>query len=326
MKYHFILNPKAGNGKRIEEVSEAIKNECDASGIDYCIYFTKAPLDATEYVKKSVNEYNGKQRFYACGGDGTLCELINGAPNNDNVEFGLMPIGTGNDFRRNFSDKEMFFDIKRQIAGESRKVDLLKYNDRYCINIINIGFDCNVVHEMGKIKNVKFIPNKLAYIAGIVVTLFKKLYCKMKINAEGIDEIDRDLLLIAVANGKFYGGGFKAAPYASLHDSIFDISIIEKVSRFTFISLVGKYKKGEHLETKKGKKCVTYLRAKDLTIEFEKPTKICIDGEIEIADKVKIAIAPSAASFIIPEGALELEKDSKLDAEIHVVNMSSLVK
>ncbi len=326
MKYHFILNPKAGNGKRVDEISRAIETACEEAKIDYCIYTTKAPLDATEYVKKALEEQDGSHRFYACGGDGTLCELINGAPNNDRAEFGLVPIGTGNDFRRNFSDKDMFFDIKRQIEGESRKIDLLKYEDRYCVNIINIGFDCNVVYEMGKIKNVKFIPNKLAYIAGIVVTLFKKMYCKMKITAEGIDEIDRELLLIAIANGKFYGGGFKAAPYASLHDSIFDISIVEKVSRLTFMSLVGKYKKGTHLETKTGKRCITYLRAKDLTIEFDKPTNICVDGEIEFAEKVKISIEPSAASFIIPKGAVELEKDSTLSDDTRIVNCSSIVK
>ena len=74
--------------------------------------------------------------------------------------------------------KEFFFDIEKQIKGKSEKIDLLECNGRYCVNIVNIGFDCNVVYEMEKIRNAKIVPNKLAYIAGIVVTLFKKMYSK----------------------------------------------------------------------------------------------------------------------------------------------------
>ena len=298
---------------------------CDELGVNYNVYITNAPLDATEYVRKAALGTNEAQRFYACGGDGTLCELINGAPNNENVEFGLIPIGTGNDFRRNFSNKEMFFDIERQIKGKSEKIDLLKCNGRYCVNIVNIGFDCNVVYEMDKIRNVKIIPNKLAYIAGIVVTLFKKMYSKMRITAEGIPEIDRELLLIAIANGKFYGGGFKAVPFASLHDGMIDISIIEKVSRLTFISLVGKYKIGTHLETKTGKKCITYLRSNALKLEFEKPINICIDGEVEKAEGLNIEIEPSATSFIIPDGVTELSRDTTIPEDARVINCSTLI-
>ena len=150
------------------------------------------------------------------------------------------------------------------------------------------------------------------------------MYTKIKINADSIDEIDRKLLLIAIANGKYYGGGFKAMPYASIHDSKLDISIVEKVSRFTFLSLVGKYKKGTHLDTKKGKKCITYLRTNSLTLKFDTPKKICIDGEIEIAEKVNIEVAPAAVSFIIPEGAKELERDSIIPSDTTIVNCSTL--
>ena len=325
MKYHFVINPKAGNGKKTQELSEQITKVCDELGVNYNVYLTKAPLDATEYVRQAALDTSETHRFYACGGDGTLCELINGAPNNDNVEFGLIPIGTGNDFRRNFDNKEMFFDIERQINGKSAKIDLLKCNGRYCVNIVNIGFDCNVVYEMDKIRNVKIIPNKLAYVAGIVVTLFKKMYSKMKITAEGIPEIDRELLLIAIANGRFYGGGFKAVPFASLHDGMIDISIIEKVSRLTFISLVGKYKEGTHLKTKNGQKCITYLRSNSLKLEFEKPIKICIDGEVETAVGLDIEIAPSATSFIIPDGVKELDNDAAFSEDTRVINCSSLI-
>jgi diacylglycerol kinase family enzyme len=147
----------------------------------------------------------------------------------------------------------------------------------------------------------------------------------MKITAHDIPQIDRDILLIAVANGKFYGGGFKAAPYASLHDSKIDVSIVEKISRATFISLVGKYKKGEHLDTAVGKKCVTYFKTDSLSIEFDQERKICIDGELETQKRLDISIEHDCASFIIPNGSQELDNTLPLADDVKIVNCSSLV-
>ena len=147
----------------------------------------------------------------------------------------------------------------------------------------------------------------------------------MKIIANDIPQINRDILLIAIANGKFYGGGFKAAPYASLHDSKIDVSIVEKISRATFISLVGKYKKGEHLDTAIGKKCVTYFKTDSLSIEFDQERKICIDGELETRPKLDISIEHDCVSFSSPRGSQELDNDYALADDTKIINCSSLV-
>lgn len=324
MKYHFILNPYAGKGNQIEFYQKKIKEICDKNNLDYSIHLTDAPGEATEYVSLQLKDSTDVHRFYSFGGDGTLSEIVNGVYPHNNAEVGLIPIGTGNDFCRNFTEKENFFDIEKQIEGHTEKIDLLKYNGKYCVNMMNVGFDCNVAYNTQDMKKKKFIPNKLAYIAAILKTLFQKMYSHQTITIDGENTIDREILLTAIANGSFCGGGFNATPYASLTDSTLDISIVEKISRLSFISLVGAYKKGTHLNTNKGKRCVSYIRATSLKMRFNTPTRICIDGEIESATELDISIAPRTLSFIIPKGSSMVSKDSLPQSKETIVNLAKL--
>lgn len=322
MKYHFILNPYAGKGNKIDFYTDKIKEICEKENLEYYIHKTLAPCEATEYVKAQLEASSDFHRFYSFGGDGTLNEILNGAIGHENAEIGLIPIGTGNDYCRNFTEKENFFDIGKQIRGSAEKVDVLKYNDKYCMNMINVGFDCNVAYNTQAMKKKRFIPNKLAYVAALIKTLFEKMYSHQTINIDGETAIDREVLLTAIANGSFCGGGFNAVPYASLTDATLDISIVEKVSRLKFISLVGSYKSGTHLEKKLGKKCVSYIRASSLKMDFDTEMKICIDGEIEMASSLDISVSPRAISFIIPEGSSLFSKNDLPQLKQKVVNLS----
>ena len=321
MKYHFILNPSAGKGNQISVFEGKINEICKRNALDYDIHITQAQGEATEYVKSILSKDKELHRFYAFGGDGTFSEVVNGIYPHENAEIGLVPTGTGNDFCRNFTEKENFFDIEKQINGVSERIDILRYNDKYCINMLNIGFDCNVVCNTLRVKKNRLIPNKLSYIAALVITLFEKLFSHQKITIDGETVVDRDILLTAIANGSFCGGGFHAIPYASLVDSTLDISIVEKISRLKFISLVGTYKKGTHLDTKAGKKCVSYIRANSLKMEFNTPTKICVDGEIEVANSLDISVIPKGISFIIPQGSSMICADESV-SELKYVNLA----
>ncbi|MBQ5800447.1 MAG: diacylglycerol kinase family lipid kinase [Clostridia bacterium] len=322
MKYHFILNPHAGKGNKIGFYAEKVKEICEKEGLDYNIHETLAPCEATEYVKKELEGSSDTHRFYSFGGDGTLNEILNGAFGHENAEIGLIPIGTGNDFCRNFTEKEFFFDIEKQIKGTAEKVDVLKYNDKYCMNMINVGFDCNVAYNTQAMKEKRFIPNKLAYVAALVKTLFEKMYSHQTITVDGETMVDREVLLTAIANGSFCGGGFNAVPYASVTDSTLDVSIVEKISRIKFISLVASYKKGTHLEKPVGKRCVSYIRASSLKMEFDREMRICIDGEIEMASTIDISVVPKAISFVIPEGSSIISKDHLPELKKKVVNLT----
>lgn len=308
MVYHFILNPMSGKNlkkakKSVKAMTDKIRSACQKRQLSYRIYYTTSVGDATDYVTSMVNSSQDRQRFICVGGDGTINEIVNSAPASPNVEFGVIPHGSGNDFVKNFTHTELFADIDAQIDGEPVSLDLIKCNDMYCANMINIGFDCSVVKEANRLKKMKLVTPGLSYIGGVVVALFKKCGTKMRLIFDDGDIIDSTLLLTAIGNGKFCGGGFDAAPEALLNDGLMDIAIIKKVSRLTFIGLVGSYKKGTYLTNKKAQKYIKYKRVSHFKMEFNDPIPICIDGEIKGAKNIEFSIVRNAFNFVIPKGS-----------------------
>ena len=102
------------------------------------------------------------------------------------------------------------------------------------------------------------------------------------------------------ANGKYYGGGYKAAPKAIIDDGLLDALVVKNISRLRFVTLIKDYKRGTHLEKKKFEKIIKFAKAKRIKIEFEKQVCICLDGEISYTSSVDIKIEPSKLRFIIP--------------------------
>ena len=223
MIYHFILNPKSGRSPRQKKLEQEIKDACTKRQLSYHIYYTTCAGDATEYVKSMIRISSERQRFICIGGDGTINEIANSAPNNLNVEFGVIPSGSGNDFVRNFSNTKLFSDIEAQLDGEPIAIDLIKCNDFYCVNMVNIGFDCAVVKEADKLKRHKLVTPGFSYILGVVVVLFKKFGTKMKLIFDDGETLEKEFTLTAIGNGKFCGGGFMAAPRALLTDGLLDV-------------------------------------------------------------------------------------------------------
>lgn len=314
IKHFFIINPAAGKGKEGKPLSQIIRDACTAAGADYGIYYTTARGDATRYVKDAIAKkpHGETYRFYACGGDGTLSEVVNGAINEnagitasplERVEVGCIPIGTGNDFVRNFSSPEFFLDITKQLLADATPIDCYSYNNSgYGVNMVNIGFDCEVAVKASELKKHKLIPKGLAYVAGIGVLLKQNRGKLIHVINEDNSEVTREFQLVSAANGGFCGGGFYSAPNSSLSDGLLDISLIDKVTRREFIGLVGAYKSGKHLETKLGKRIVTYTKAKAVCFEFSEPTNVCIDGEISVLERLDITVIPKAVAFAIPVG------------------------
>lgn len=283
-------------------MEQEIKAACIKRQLDYHIYYTTGVGDATEYVKSMIRISQDRQRFICVGGDGTINELANSAPCNPDIEFGVIPNGSGNDFVRNFTNTRLFSNIDAQIDGDMMSFDLIKCNDTYCANMVNIGFDCSVVKEAVKLKKAKLITPGLSYILGVVVVLFKKFGTKMRLVFDDGQIYEKEFTLTAIGNGKFCGGGFMAAPYALLKDGLMDIIAIDKISRMTFISLVSYYKEGTHLENKRAQKHIKHWRVPHFKMEFDTPIPICIDGEIKGAKNLDFSVVPNAFNFIIPKG------------------------
>lgn len=267
-------------------------------------------------------------RFYAVGGDGTLNEVANGAYGYDRVEIAMIPAGTGNDFPRSFGELKYFEDIEAQILGEGRPVDLIRYEAvvpnpltgsisydldsifdsdpdpvvRYCINMFNIGLDCNVADKVAKIKEYPFVPGPMAYGLGVGIVLGKKEGVNLEICLDNGEIYEGDLMLVAIGNGSYCGGGFKGVPRASVDDGFIDISIVEDISRRTFLSLLGKYRKGTHLEDPAVRSFLTYRRCKSLTIRPISAVKLCTDGEISMVGETTFEIIPGGIKFSVPRG------------------------
>lgn len=306
MKYCFIINPKAGKGDFVEKLTEKIKLACSRVSAAFDAFVSPSSDEAREYVTREASQADDKVAFIACGGDGTLCKTVLAVmalpeEQRKNCVVGVVPVGTGNDFVSNFANKAGFLDIEAQLCGKAYEIDLLKCNDVYSVNMINIGFDCHVVCTKEKIGRRKWLPKKFSYIFSLIITLIRKPGVKLAISVGGREREEKQLLLTTFANGSFCGGGFNSNPTACLTDGQIDSIAVKNVGRIKFLSLVGAYKKGLHLSDK-FKKIITHFKCEDIDIEFDEQTPISVDGEILWAEKLNLAVKRGALSFLVPEG------------------------
>lgn len=298
MKHIFVMNPVSGVRNQTEEIKKKMSEIINQD--DLVFYETKGHGDAIEFVKNYIlKSSNMHMRFYACGGDGTLNEVVNGAVGGGNlVEIANLPVGSANDFLKYFSDRN-FNDFANVVNGEVVKVDILKINDRYGLNVFNIGFDARVVVFQRKLKRLPLVSGKMAYKLGVGMSLLGRLSHKMKVIVDDELIYDGKATMIAVANAICYGGGFYCAPIAKVNDGLLDVCAVKKVSIPTFARLVGIYKKGEHLTSEKTKNYIFYRQGKRVLIETEKPLSYAIDGELGKDNKLIIEVIPQAINFVI---------------------------
>ncbi|MDO4487017.1 MAG: diacylglycerol kinase family protein [Bacillota bacterium] len=314
MKHVFIMNPLSGKKRSRQHMIDAITSACTELGEDYEIYFTEGPFDCKRHARQLCEEAAacGREiRIYGCGGDGTVNELVNGVHGFTNVEIGAIPMGTGNDYIRNYGNVSSFLDIKAQIKGESRYSDAIYYRaeyedavtEGYCANMFNIGFDCNVVDMTARVKNWPFVGGSLAYLISVAIILIKKKGADLVIEYDDGTKLDGKILLTAIANGCFCGGGVKGVPDSVLDDGLMDISVVKDVSRLTFVMLFPSYAKGTHLTKKKiiDRDIVRYTKEKALTVTANgESLRLCTDGEITTQKKVTFSIEENAFRFIVP--------------------------
>lgn len=301
MKHLFIINPAAGQGEARKLSSEiiALGEKLD---LDVEIYETKGLGDGEEKARQAAASCDSL-RVYSCGGDGTLNEVINGVFGCPNVEVASVPKGTGNDFVRNFEGD--FGNLELQMLGKAVDCDLISYTGergiRYCANMFNVGFDSNVVDLTSKLKKKPFIGGSFAYLLGVLIILSKKKGAHLMIELEDGTKITDPILLIAIANGSYCGGGVKGVPRSVTDDGLMDVSIIQNVSRITFMRLFPKYSKGTHLEDKKGQEIVRYSQCRKITVTPHKGTmRMAVDGEIIDAGRTEFQIVPRGFRIVLP--------------------------
>ncbi|MBQ2614319.1 MAG: YegS/Rv2252/BmrU family lipid kinase [Clostridia bacterium] len=309
MKTIFVVNPKAGQGKEIPRMISAIETTARNLNADVEIYLTKAVGDGTRFVKEYC-EQAGAARFIACGGDGTLNEVLNGVMAFPDCEMGVIPMGTGNDFCRNFGNNHVFWDIAAQIQGKCIPCDAIRYRTWLCgeeragygINMFNIGFDCSVADMTAKMKEKPLISGSLAYLVSVFGNLIRKKVTHLKIEIDDEIAYEGALLLTSIANGSYCGGGMKSNPLASVRDGNLNINMIKNVSLLQFLKLLPRYMNGSFLSLPNIEKIISSVTCKKVTITPQSGTMcLCTDGEISDAGRTEFAVISDAFRFVVPQ-------------------------
>jgi len=290
MSICFIVNPTAGKGKG-KIVAEEIYLYMKELSIPYEVKLTTRRNEAEILAQRAAEE--GFKKIVAVGGDGTIYEVLNGIIGAD-VLLGVIPAGTGNDFVRTVGiGKNIGQALHTVVYGKDKFIDCGKANGRYFINVAGVGFDTEILKEVESIK--KFLTGKWAYLAGTLKTLLYYKNKSIKISIDG-QEYNKEILLAAFANGKFYGGGMKIAPAASIQDGCFDIIIIHKISKWKILRLFPTIFSGQHIHVKE----VSLYQGKKITLSCDYPIPVNLDGDLVGDTPLILEIIPNAVRVLVP--------------------------
>ncbi|MBR3714860.1 MAG: hypothetical protein IKM18_03010 [Clostridia bacterium] len=281
--------------KEFTIINSAKKTPLEMNEKDF--YRSQSAGDATSKIEELCRE-NPDTHITVYGGDGSVYEAVNAIMNSgaqDGAELTIVPFGTGNDFVKSLPSE----------SGVRKKIDLIKFNDKYSANIINIGFDCDVVRVTEKLKKLRLVRGSIAYAIGVVAAVFNKLGKKLDIEFTledgSVEHESGEHLLCVIANGRYYGGGFCCAPNAEIDDGILEVIIVRKISRLRFAKFIGGYKKGLHILpdgsiNPKYESILIYKRCKALKIS--NVMQLCADGEIIDCKDADISVVNKAINII----------------------------
>ena len=297
MKHLFIINPAAGSRNRTEEYSAVIHKICKARNVDYEIRVSTAPGEGTRIARQAA-EIGEELRIYACGGDGTLNEIVAGAAGFENAAVTVFSGGSGNDFVKLFDDPKAFFDLHRLMDADEATFDLIQCNDDISLNICSVGLDARIGTDVSRYKRLPLLHGFNAYIASTVVNVVKGIAEHYVVEIDG-ERIDDEQTFICVCNGRYYGGGFNPVPEADPTDGKLDVLLVKKISRAQVPGIIGKYKDGRYKELSH---VARYFKTDSVKIICDKPTAINLDGELRTAKTVEMKIADKKVRFFYPKG------------------------
>ena len=297
MTHLFIINPAAGNRNRTADYTQKIEAAFADRSDPYRIEISAAPGDCTRIAKEAAQS-GEEYRIYACGGDGTLNEVVQGAAGYSNVAITVFSSGSGNDFVKLFDDPTAFFSIDRLLDAEITTFDLINCNGDYSINICSVGLDARIGVDIPNYKRIPLLGGNRAYIASTVVNIFRGIaeHYVVQINGE---TIDGEKTFVCCCNGRFYGGGFNPVPEANPADGMMDGLLVDRVKLLQIPGIIGKYKNGRYKEIKN---LVRHEVTDHVKIICDKETPFQIDGELRRAKEIDLRIASEKINVFYPKG------------------------
>ena len=296
MRHLFIVNPTAGK-RRYEELLRRL----EGVSFPHEVVFTQKAGDACRIAREAA-ERGEDVRIYACGGDGTLNGVVNGAAGYENAAVTNVPIGTGNDFLKLFGEnyRALFTDLEALAVGSVAEFDLIDCNGTLGADIVCVGVDARIAADVDKYKRI--VSGMGAYILSLIENvLFKGIARPLKVTL-GDGEITRGgrASLLCICNGRYYGGGFQPVPEAMPDDGVLDMLYVPKVSLFTFARLVGKYSKGRWREASPP---IVPYRGQTARFSSETETVAVVDGEVLRGKEFTVRLSDKKLRFFYPAGA-----------------------
>ncbi len=298
MRYIFFVNPTAGRGRAQEKIKQSINDYFAANGGEYKIYENIFAIDTKKAARKEA-ETGDLITMFACGGEGTVYEVLNGIVGFDNVSLGVIPCGSANDFLKQFESADCFSDIAAQISGERVKVDLINAGGLYCLNGCSVGMDAVVASNMFRFKRLPFVTGKMAYSLAIFKTFLGKLGIEMNLSVDGKPAQSVSCLFAVIANAPYYGGGYMAAPKAVPNDGRLNFTLVDLISKTKILKFLPVYKNGKH----EGLDCCTTKECTCMEFTAEKEIPVNLDGEIIYTKEMRFEIVNEGLSFVVPKGA-----------------------
>ena len=297
MKHLFIINPAAGSYNRTEEASPVLHEICRQRKLDYEVRVSTAPGEcrriAAEYIATGED-----LRIYACGGDGTLNEIVQAAADHSNVAITTYSGGSGNDFVKIFSNPKAFRDLEQLLDAEEAVFDLIDCNGDLSLNICSVGLDARIGTDVTNYKRLPLLHGHTAYVASTIINVARGIHEHYVVEIDG-ERIDDRQTMICACNGRFYGGGFNPVPEADPTDGLMDVLLVKAVSRTLVPAVIGKYKNGRYAELPE---LVRHFKTKSVKIICDKPTAINLDGELRKATEVHMTISDKKIRFFYPKG------------------------
>jgi YegS/Rv2252/BmrU family lipid kinase len=292
------VNPAAGGGRAVKFAGEILAR-LKEKGLRVDVIASAGPGHAAQLAREAYSQ--GYRKFLAVGGDGTAHEVINGAFGHgeaiERIELGFLPMGTGNSFLRDFTDRGAESSFEALVAGRKRHVDLLRLRHAagsiYSFNLISVGFTADV----GVLTNRIFKSfGHLGYLLGVFVRVvqLKRRAFKMRCD-EDRDWDERRCLFLAFNNSKFTGGTMMIAPNADPSDGFIEYVRWGPIGRLGLLRMLPRLYDGTHTDHPLSET----RRVKRVEFALKGPVDVMIDGEIVTLDCQVLEILPGAMDVYV---------------------------
>lgn len=297
MKARLIANPTAGADRAPVELV-TVNERLRRADRDLDIVLTVGEGDAAYAAEHAVRE--GCDHIFVAGGDGTLNEAINGVarvPGGlERVTFGVLPLGTGNDFAKALGIPEDVSGALDVLAeGRVAAVDVATLDDRMFLNVSAGGFVAEASDAVDP--SLESVAGKLAYLIGGAGALLEHEPIDLEIAVDDREPVTLPVSFFAVCNSRLVGGGRLIAPSALVDDGELDVVVVSASKRVALAALLAKVSSGEHVDDER----VEYLRARTVVVRSKTPFKVNTDGEVIETETCRYGILPRAAHFFAGE-------------------------